>query len=371
MSTTKRLALLLGAGFSKDAGLPLVADFTKDSGKERDGLEKHRANGPGNEDFRYAAQMLCKAADAYFDFQKRFRTQDLEEVYCIAEALREVGANDDVELIKQIRLWIWKVYQQFPIRNPLRQKETRKKTYEDFFARLEGFWDRTTVISMNYDLVFEHMAWESGVSCTYPLNIGKIKAGYGSEVYAHLGESNSKSRIKMCKPHGSVNFFEDMQSGQLFVANDVGDGQLIGNSPMIKDMPAIFALDAIYKIRCEHPNFSPAFVPPTYAKLAEKRWLKTMWRQAFEALKAADTLLIIGYSMPQTDGFIRALIHASLAEKRKDGFKVFAIDPDPKELLHERYNRLFGECFQMVKAPLADAVEKNGVIANEILPSVT
>ena len=73
----------------------------------------------------------------------------------------------------------------------------------------------------------------------------------------------------------------------------------------------------------------PAIIPPTYAKLQRQPWLRRTWNRAFRAIKEAKLLIFIGYSMPESDGFMRAMIQGALAARSDPdpGPEVFVVNP--------------------------------------------
>jgi len=362
------IVIFLGAGFSFDAGLPVMADFGPQSRVDFCQLEEHASK---NE--KFAAEMLVDAAKVFYAFQDVCRrsptltqedVENLETVFCIAEAMKEAKLKPIIlpdkaympdELIEKIQMWLWKIYQQCPLMNDKR-KNTRKETYKDFFGLLSDLciWKRTTVISTNYDLIFEYMSWENHTQCAYPFKnlsggIDIISAGYGSIPYVGVNQYSPDVDVVLCKLHGSVNYFEDLSNiddPKLFVARDLGDNRPIGKSYNFQNKPAIFAVDAIWKIRQDYgQSMTPAIIPPTYAKLAGKEWLKEVWKHALEAIGTANTILFIGYSMPPTDGFMHALIHAAFAtRKRINSPNIFVVDPNPQ--VHQNYSKLFGASYR-------------------------
>lgn len=365
--TRRNFVLFLGAGFSVDAELPTMAQFGKGSRVDYDTLRGHAARGE-----KYAAPMLVEAAEVFYAFQGLCRSStvlsesdcdNLETVFSIAEAMSEAGvatiplAGQDISLnalMEKIQLWLWKIYQQCALRNP--QRRTRAQTYNDFFdiLRKSGVWGRSTVITTNYDLIFEYMAWNNGLACNYPFrtadDIEEVNIGTGSQLFISSTQDRvSNESVCICKLHGSVNYFEDIAqagSAKLHVSANIGDKQPIGKSYNFHDAPAVFAVDAIWQIREDYKqSFTPAIVPPTYSKLGRKAWLTAIWRHAFQALKEADSILFIGYSLPETDGFMRALVHAALAMRQTDSpLQVFVIDPS--EVAHHRFKLLFKSSYQ-------------------------
>ncbi len=371
MIPQRDIVIFLGAGFAFDAGLPVMSDFGPQSRDDYRTLAKH-----ASKDEKHAAQMLVEAADVFYAFQNlclRSPTvtsedvENLETVFCIAEAMKEAGvetitlpdkAYTPAQLTEKIQMWLWKIYQQCPLLNPDRQ--TQEQTYTDFFRLLSEkyLWKRTNVISTNYDLIFEYLSWKNDSPCAYPFKnlsdgVETIKAGYGSKHYV-LNQDDPDAHSVLCKLHGSVNFFEYVSNSgddklfddKLFVAIDLGDDKPIGKSYNFQNKPAIFAVDAIWKIRHDYgQSLTPAIVPPTYAKLRRKNWLGSVWKHAFNALSTANTILFIGYSMPPTDGFMRALIHAAFATRtRTNRPNIFVVDPNPQ--VHQNYSALFGASYR-------------------------
>jgi hypothetical protein len=372
LSLQRNIVFFLGAGFSVDAGLPIMSNFGQESRIDYDTLSKHAKADPLYGE-RYAAPILVEAAEAFYAFQilcKKSPTitdkdvNNFETVFSIAEAMIEAGEKTIQlqhceysleQLVEKIQLWLWKIYQQYPPGNP--NRKTHLKTYKDFFRMLRdlGACDKTFVISTNYDLIFEYMAWnEIKTPCVYPfgenlLDIIPINVGNG-ENYVFYEQDNEETKIPICKLHGSVNFFEDTASknDKLFVTTELGGNIPIGKSGTFKNKSAIFAVDAIWKIREVYgKSLTPAIIPPTYAKLSQKQWQRAIWQSALNSLRIATTIIFIGYSMPPTDGFIRALIHSSLALRGNEHPPdIFVIDPNDQ--VHKNYADLFNNYYRYI-----------------------
>jgi hypothetical protein len=164
--------------------------------------------------------------------------------------------------------------------------------------------------------------------------------------------------LVLCKLHGSVNFFDTVCSDQprLRVCIDtIQAGKKIGGSRIptyhppadsmhdpekCKCRPAIFAQDAIWSLRERYgKTLFPAIVPPTYAKLQGQPWLRPIWHAAFQAIEAARAIVFIGYSLPPSDGFMRAIFQGALASRQGIGPAVYVVDPS--ECVFQRYAQLF------------------------------
>lgn len=350
------IVLFLGAGFSRDAGLPTITDFGRFSQEELTKLPE------GNQD-KNAFPMLHKAGQIFKRFQEccnskspekhpttvTINPNNMETVFCIAEAMREAEIDPPLEvdadgLIEQIKLWLWQIYVNCPPLDPDRGPETRPDAYEELLRLLnqDEFRKHTTLLTTNYDLLLEYFSWAvpGGRPCDYPLrdqwDYATLQAGpatRGPYVNTHSPGSthwHESDVLQVCKLHGSVNFFELATSGQarFGICDDVAvRGQMVGNSriprcqPRHKSLileeqldrrPAIFALDAIWSLRERYgASLVPAIIPPTYAKLQGYPWLRRMWNCAFRAIQNARYLIFIGYGMAPSDGFMRTMFQGA------------------------------------------------------------
>lgn len=378
------VVLFLGAGFSYDAALPTMAQFWKGSELDFNGLRKHNVAEETSPDYRNAASLLTNAANAFRAFQyscklsgalSSIHAENLEDIFCVAEALKESGV-DEVrlngaryeieELIQNIQLWIWKVYQQFPLLNPAR--DAKGETYNKLFALLkkDSISNRLIVLSTNYDLVYEYLAYKSDMPCVYSWGgFNEIKAGHGSSRYAYFDEVQHPDKVVMCKLHGSVNFFSDdmdKSNCKLNIANDLGDDKPIGRSGVWKDKPAIFAVDAIWSIRQKYGDaFTPVIIPPTYAKLTQHEWLRGTWNRAINGLRNAKVIIFMGYSFPDSDGFMSALMRGAILTRGSlNDLKIYVIDP--KKEVHERYLKIFGSTYQRLPEQTLESALNNGAL---------
>lgn len=322
--------------------------------------------------------MLVEAAGVFKRFQQFCRASptlrdndvdNMETVFCIAEAMSEANLKsiefDDQEyaieeLIRQIQLWLWKAFQVCPPLDQKRRDEIHTESYARFFKSLSQLElsNRLAVITTNYDLIFEYFSWDNGMPCHYPLEKEEsetISIGGGTRPYLNPSskDDNGATGPLLCKLHGSINYFQDNSNdNRLYMANLLGGGKRIGNSDGVywKDKPAIFAVDSIWCVRNKYGGgLTPAIIPPTYAKLTQQKWLRTIWEEALEVLSKARKIMFIGYSMPNSDGFMRALMHSAMAMRAANPDsvappRVYVIDPS--EDTHKRYEGLFHEIYR-------------------------
>jgi hypothetical protein len=85
----------------------------------------------------------------------------------------------------------------------------------------------------------------------------------------------------------------------------------------------------------------PLLVPPTWSKAEHHFGLATVWRHAARELETARNIIVIGYSLPETDAFFRYLYAlGTVSDTRLERFWV--IDPDPTGEVSIRFQKLLG-----------------------------
>ena len=96
--------------------------------------------------------------------------------------------------------------------------------------------------------------------------------------------------------------------------------------------------------RCTSP-YESVLVGPSVEQRYEHRVLRDIWARAERSLQQADALVMVGYSMPDSDFLIRALIartfghrsHAvTIVTAARRGFDTHALE--------QRYRRLLAQC---------------------------
>lgn len=355
--------LFLGAGFSADAGFPTMAGFLAGSKKDLTGLRQHLDTKPGKH--RKAAAQLVAAGEEFHELARICESKaaippedagNLESLFTLVEALAEANAGNIrlagksrsiFDILIDMKLWTWKVFQQFPPLNQERVEagDVKPQTYEDFFRILQErrSASKTVVITTNYDLVIEHYSHFLGLGpCSYPLSAyQEVPIGAQTKPFVECGLPDTTENLILCKLHGSVNYFEQREyvPESLAVARYLGGTTAIGESGAFTDRPAVYAVDAIWEILQWDGNRVPGIVPPTYAKLRDKDWLQQTWNCAFKALQTARKIIFIGYSFPVSDGFIRGLVGGAMLG-RESAPEVYVINPN--KWVRRRYKKFFG-----------------------------
>ncbi|MEX0776789.1 MAG: hypothetical protein WD042_13885 [Phycisphaeraceae bacterium] len=274
-------------------------------------------------------------------------------------------------MIEQIKLWLWNVYQAIPGAFDRDRRDTVLKLYGRFMEPFRSMGDRLAVLTTNYDVLFEYIAThcDRPMPVCYPFDARALWVNRQNDSYL----SSSGQRSLICKLHGSVNYFEangpppdnanhpldtNANTSTWFGVNterayendkpEEWGGYIIAcdRAPY----PATVALGTLWRLQHldryrNHGRPIPAMIPPTYAKLHETPWLRQTWSAAMNALTHAHLLIAIGYSMPPSDGFMRAMIQGALARRMADPalshrpLAVFVLDRSDGVLA--RYRDLF------------------------------
>lgn len=371
--TERRIVLLLGAGFSARTRLPLMTGFGQ---RSRERLALVRRDVQSKVGHVLAGARRIEAAGysfaAFQDYCRRAKeivavdADNMEHVFSIAEAMRESGTNyrDDFgvectqDLIERISLWLWYVYQALPA--VLEEEEGAFLPYHNIVEALGPHASHTAVLTTNYDLAFEYAATRGNrsVSIRYPWRSSEVE---------HLPLATSSTFLApdcadacvVCHLHGATNFFHarprsrtgssDHQGAAWGRGQQVDEnmGLSIATERTVKGcsyggylihdsyrhrlgMPVTLCSYSIADFWECHRDLVPALVPPTYAKLDDANWLRRTWQFAVDALRTARLIVVVGYGMPDSDGFMRAMIQTAMAQRDPGSrLKVLVVDPSP------------------------------------------
>jgi len=354
-----KIAIFLGAGFSKDADLPVMKKFAEYSERELKNI-KHR-HGPGSQSPRNAAPLLIYNGELYESFRQylnnmalsfsadNFSADNMEHLFTMAEMMNnckfaDINLNGEdrslLEILKAIKLWLWKIYHRIPIHNPSRYKikdEPYKKLIEGLYQY--GLND-ISIITTNYDMILEYLFHQHGVQVCYPIseNNFKFEDLCAPDIRIASGlSSHGKNVPILCKLHGSINFFSERNDKKVHIVADTAQKGRLKISP---GAPSIMAVEAIHELTVNR-NLVPEIIPPTYAKLQDKGWLRDIWKYAADSFIDAQKWIFIGYSFPSTDGFMRSLINLALLRKHSSRPQVTVIDPCEK--IKNNYDEVFGK----------------------------
>ena len=326
--TSNHNVFILGAGFSRDAGAPLIHDFLDMSREffddpDSDMDEKERSQ------FREVFEFKTRVAQAREKF--RIDLDNIEQLFGLVEMSHRLN-SDSAETRDAIVYLIAKTLQLAVARSKRRgwmqvgindeflstslpfisfvEPEAgrtnvyRVDMYKYFALLLAGMYDdprkassrSSVVITFNYDLVLDDALKEIGAGPAYGLPNAMIDE-------PETATTNTPS-VLVLKLHGSTNWAICPRCKKIYVL-----GRKLTENP------------ASFRARncdsCLDEKLRLLLVPPSWDKSEYSEPLQPVWRQAVEALKRATRICVIGYSMPETDAFFKFLLTLGLAENHQ------------------------------------------------------
>lgn len=290
---------ILGAGFSRAAGLPLMNDFYLTS----------------KDIFPKLGSPTATAFKHVFDFWevysnvKHYLNVDffnIEELLSIIEMNHYLSESESSTLNEDILFFIREVINQ---KTPkIDDKSNIYDVYKRFLMyalgikkdhnrlyRLAG-GPENSIISLNYDLLIEN-------TLSF-FNINNAKSNiydrpsfvpfYGHNIEYENDHLNPPDiiEIKIAKLHGSINFKDNL------------------------------------------------IIPPTWNKTSNEK-IKGAWQLAYELLSKTNKIVFIGYSLPQTDSYIKYLLINGIKEN-KNLKRIEVINPEDEQgITRMRYSTFF------------------------------
>lgn len=128
------------------------------------------------------------------------------------------------------------------------------------------------------------------------------------------------SSFNYMKLHGSVHWYWDPMTKSADSMVDVGLPARWPHNPN----------DQSWQPEELVPGRRPVIVPPTTSKTAffNNPVIRHLWRKAFEAVRAADRLILIGYSLPTYDLLVGSLLDD--AARQRGGIAAMVVDLTPE-----------------------------------------
>lgn len=317
---------ILGAGFSREANLPLIHDFLI---RMRDSHEWLVSQGRRREASAVQQVLEFRREAASAGYWTQLDLENIEELFSLA-ASSSSHLNDDIQIAIAATLefctvvgrtgrqmfdlgwadwqgtssWLHKV------ENPSKDTLYVMEQYPYRVAKLLGMFGsgrpkgENTFITFNYDSLLEESLRALNEPYTY---------GFPSKtVNWASGATDSGEGIPVLKLHGSITWALPKKRGKKLT--------VFGSYSEVRQIEA-----------------APQLIPPTWHKRFENQ-LSYVWKSAVDAIATATRVVLIGFSIPPTDTHFKYLLAAGL-QKNISLRGIYCFDP-AKERLEDRIRAL-------------------------------
>jgi len=198
---------------------------------------------------------------------------------------------------------------------------------------MQGLKD--VVISFNYDLLLDRALCDLGFQVEYGLG---TDYSY-SDGYHEITSSFTPTAIPLFKVHGSANWIRcecpKHEVKRLFITPPRVSPTAIGETLLEQSVKQCPACNKLSHGLCDdqEKHHTPLIVPPTWNKAGYQAQVQPVWISAIKALQEAQRIIVIGFSLPETDLFFRYMLMAGIQIGK--GVEFWLYDPD--ERVFERY----------------------------------
>lgn len=197
----------------------------------------------------------------------------------------------------------------------------------EWFAKYVEYWHskRASVLTLNYDSLVERCAVSLNIDCRelYPVPLISLDQ---SDAGADTGARGQT--FALFKMHGSGSWFypeaEPPAKGPIYYFPYRSWGDQVEDSQVLVKGKV------------------PFVVPPRFNKATYFRHetMHQLWGMAGEALRSADRIFVLGYSLPPTDLEMRYFLATNA---RRNEQKIYVADTNPKVV--ERFVEVFGKSY--------------------------
>lgn len=331
--------LILGAGFSRDAGIPLMGSFVERmweiARRKRSPLDGQILNQWDQELFDQATGLISDL-DSYHG-RANFDDRNIEDLLSILSFQQLAGGRGSKTSLEKITRAIARtieltcnVKDRNLIVRPVDTSKDKETPYSMFWAAVFDLYKKhkvmPTLITFNYDLVLERslIAWLTGsrfdpqwAEKQSPVKSFGVNYFIKSQPVTYGTKAVTYNAASRDRPMGIV-------GGQKLVPLPGVAPELI--IPILKLHGSLnFAKDSKASTTLESVVDDPQILPPLFNKNTAALG-SAIWAQALKELREAKNIVVVGYSLPQTDIYMQYFLRAALGPN-VDLNKITVYDP--------------------------------------------
>ena len=355
--------LILGAGFSKPAGIPLLGGFVD---RMWELAIRGKAEKPlDSEDIKIFSDAMAirDELDGYHG-RAMFDDRNIEDILSILSFNVMAGGKKERDKLTAMAHAIARTIElSCTVKHP--GIEPRKgrviadgpDLYRDFwkalFKSLADGRKLPSIITFNYDLVLERSLLQTvvgthfGVSNRLPFERLRLRYDYSQiptiQYRVQYASYDTWSSSERSMSEGTLLEIEPLNETQ--AAAEIEILKLHGSLNFPRHRTAINPKAPSPAHNIAAAQTDPFIQPPVFNKTTDGRG-STMWATALERLRGAKNVVIVGYSLPQTDIYMQYFLKAAVGPNRNLN-RITVFDPvmftqsDAKVSMQHRYESCF------------------------------
>lgn len=325
-----RQVFFLGAGASKPAGFPVMSNLLKELEREVTGPSSKFMN--LQIDWEIFQQFRNESQGP---LRKVLQSENLELIFTTFDILKESDSTSPKNAIIRILDYYF----------GLKHCENSRVNHDYLNRNFENLKNGDFIITTNWDALaeltlFKQKKWSPCDGYGFKKNLG-----VGEIINPEPGESKNlpipedmagPSQIKVLKLHGSIGWYFHPPYNQAYFRGDNFLDYISrdGSNVILRDNDA----PGPEKISHDDPA---VMIYPTYLKILNNPILNSIWKQAINVLRQAEQVTIVGYSLPNEDIGVRALLLTLVERIKQNEVQVTVINPSESTL--ERWKEFLGE----------------------------
>ena len=314
-----RKCYILGAGFSKPFGLPLARELTKQIFEHTYPADFWQPSVRSDYlDFMRKLYPTKDCSNDWPDFEDLLTTLDEWEQY--RSVIDSGNAPQQHRSASHLKSRLLVHLGQLLCDLTDRVTSGHWNILDEFVASVVSANDY--IVSFNWDLLLE-MACERL----------QLEVSYGG---------TTAGGLQIAKPHGSINIaitdVSELPSlHNVSNVHSIYEDHREGNQVFLRPARASDVRNRVW-----NPFLEKAVVESTLRKSYDSSWISLQWQRALGFVRQADELVVIGYSLPETDIRPRLLLQLAGWEARRSP-QLTIVDPHAEEvkrryLNHVRYS---------------------------------
>jgi hypothetical protein len=349
--------IILGAGASVPYGAPVMRNFLDEA---RELYATTLNSEKDRKSFANVFQAISKLQSVHS--KSEFDLINLESIFTTLELSKTLGRlpghkPEEIEgLINDLKRLIVVTLEE-KIRIPYSNERIRfPGGLNTFLKNVKSIQTGTplpfSILTFNYDLLLDTALLSHDIGVDYGLVDREQWAGI---------------TMPLLKLHGSLNWGVETESKQIkpwFCRQFMQHPHVIPQKDglMTKVGRTIYEFASHSNTR-NQINELPFIVPPSWNKADSHHQIASVWSRAAQELSEADSIYIIGYSLPHTDSFFRQLYAlGTVGESLLKRFWVYNPDASREEVFREMLGPGARERFKFFKivSEVKDASKETG-----------